>query len=37
MVKVFYFLSDVEYDGGCLAFLPGSMHMFNEQLYFIAF
>jgi len=32
MVKVFYFLSDVEYDGGCLAFLPGSVHMSNEKL-----
>jgi phytanoyl-CoA hydroxylase len=32
MVKVFYFLSDVDYNGGCLAFLPGSVHMLNEQL-----
>jgi phytanoyl-CoA hydroxylase len=32
MVKVFYFLSDVQYDGGCLAFLPGSVHMPNEML-----
>ncbi|MCQ6563237.1 phytanoyl-CoA dioxygenase family protein [Paenibacillus mendelii] len=32
MVKVFYFLSDVHYDGGCLAFLPGSVHMANEKL-----
>ncbi|ALS29845.1 phytanoyl-CoA dioxygenase family protein [Paenibacillus cisolokensis] len=32
MVKVFYFLSDVDYDGGCLAFLPGSVHMSNDQL-----
>ncbi|MBM7566864.1 phytanoyl-CoA dioxygenase family protein [Paenibacillus sacheonensis] len=32
MAKVFYFLSDVRHDGGCLAFLPGSVHMTNEQL-----
>ncbi|MBW7454135.1 phytanoyl-CoA dioxygenase family protein [Paenibacillus sepulcri] len=32
MAKVFYFLSDVKYDGGCLAFLPGSVHMPNEIL-----
>lgn len=32
MVKVFYFLSDVGYDGGCLAFLPGSVHMTNAKL-----
>jgi phytanoyl-CoA hydroxylase len=32
MAKVFYFLSDVHYDGGCLAFLPGSVHMSNELL-----
>jgi phytanoyl-CoA hydroxylase len=32
MAKVFYFLSDVHYDGGCLAFLPGSVHMANEIL-----
>ncbi|WP_274651043.1 phytanoyl-CoA dioxygenase family protein [Paenibacillus humicola] len=32
MAKVFYFLSDVHYDGGCLAFLPGSANMMNEQL-----
>ncbi|SFT07168.1 phytanoyl-CoA dioxygenase family protein [Paenibacillus sp. BC26] len=32
MVKVFYFLSDVPYDGGCLAFLPGSTHMKDEDL-----
>ncbi|MFD2615652.1 phytanoyl-CoA dioxygenase family protein [Paenibacillus gansuensis] len=27
MVKIFYFLSDVSYEGGCLALLPGSVHM----------
>ena len=32
MAKVFYFLSDVPYNGGCLAFLPGSMHMTNDRL-----
>lgn len=32
MVKVFYFLSDVGNDGGCLAFLPGSVNMTNDQL-----
>ncbi|SFJ49341.1 Ectoine hydroxylase-related dioxygenase, phytanoyl-CoA dioxygenase (PhyH) family [Paenibacillus sp. UNC496MF] len=32
MVKVFYFLSDVPYDGGCLAFLPGSNRMRNDEL-----
>ncbi|ANE47722.1 hypothetical protein SY83_17150 [Paenibacillus swuensis] len=32
MVKVFYFLSDVDYDGGCLAFLPRSIHMRNDEL-----
>lgn len=32
MVKVFYFLSDVEYDGGCLALLPGSHLMPDEKL-----
>ncbi|MFC5649977.1 phytanoyl-CoA dioxygenase family protein [Paenibacillus solisilvae] len=32
MAKVFYFLSDVNDNGGCLAFLPGSVHMTNEQL-----
>lgn len=32
MIKVFYFLSDVSYDGGCLAFLPGSVHMSNDEL-----
>ncbi|HZG57056.1 phytanoyl-CoA dioxygenase family protein [Paenibacillus sp.] len=32
MAKVFYFLSDVEHDGGCLAFLPGSNHLPNERL-----
>jgi phytanoyl-CoA hydroxylase len=32
MVKVFYFLADVPYDGGCLAFLPGSHKLRNDQL-----
>lgn len=32
MVKVFYFLSDVSYEGGALAFLPGSVHMPNSIL-----
>ncbi|UVI28345.1 phytanoyl-CoA dioxygenase family protein [Paenibacillus spongiae] len=32
MVKVFYFLADVPYDGGCLSFLPGSHKMRNDQL-----
>lgn len=32
MAKVFYFLSDVHHDGGCLAFLPGSIHMKDELL-----
>ncbi|REE67680.1 ectoine hydroxylase-related dioxygenase (phytanoyl-CoA dioxygenase family) [Paenibacillus taihuensis] len=32
MIKVFYFLSDVPYDGGCLAFLPGSTHMKDADL-----
>lgn len=32
MVKVFYFLSDVHPDGGCLAFLPGSKHLQNSDL-----
>ncbi|GGD57923.1 phytanoyl-CoA dioxygenase family protein [Paenibacillus nasutitermitis] len=32
MAKVFYFLSDVKPEGGCLAFLPGSIHMTNEEL-----
>ena len=32
MVKVFYFLSDVAYDGGCLAFLPGSHRLPNDRL-----
>lgn len=32
MVKIFYFLSDVPADGGCLAFLPGSSNMRNEWL-----
>jgi phytanoyl-CoA hydroxylase len=32
MTKIFYFLSDVPYEGGCLAFLPGSVHMRNELL-----
>lgn len=32
MAKIFYFLSDVEPDGGCLAFLPGSSNMRNEWL-----
>ncbi len=32
MAKVFYFLSDVHPDGGCLAFLPGSVHLPNDQL-----
>jgi len=32
MVKVFYFLSDVGYEGGALALLPGSVHMPNAIL-----
>ncbi len=32
MVKVFYFLADVPYDGGCLSFLPGSHNMRNDLL-----
>ncbi|QHW33090.1 phytanoyl-CoA dioxygenase family protein [Paenibacillus rhizovicinus] len=32
MVKVFYFMADVPYDGGCLSFLPGSRHMPDELL-----
>lgn len=32
MAKIFYFFSDVPLDGGCLAFLPGSVHLTNEHL-----
>lgn len=32
MAKVFYFLADVHPDGGCLAFLPGSIHIPDDQL-----
>jgi phytanoyl-CoA hydroxylase len=32
MIKVFYFTSDVAYDGGCLSFLPGSRYMQDDVL-----
>ena len=32
MVKAFYFLADVPFDGGCLSFLPGSKYLSDDVL-----
>lgn len=32
LTKIFYYFNDVSYDGGCLALVPGSVHLPNDEL-----